>query len=193
MDMLNCLTSESGRFYLDESGMVQRFEPADNNPFVEFYDGLCSRHIDTLIIPCGVKGFCDEFMRSVHVRVKFELPQGLVEIGKTEIGDGCVFANCIIPSVIIPESVQEIGTFAFGLSRIGILQLPVMQHCPYARQFKDSHISVLRLPSALRDSVRHDGDSLMIDGFLSKLEYISDFGCLRSLQYNTHIDQLEFY
>ena len=33
MDALNCLTSESGRFYLDESGLVQRFEPAGGNLF----------------------------------------------------------------------------------------------------------------------------------------------------------------
>ena len=176
MSTLNCLTSESGRFYLDDFGIVQRFEPADSNPFVEFYDGLCGRHIDTMIVPYGVKGFCDEFMRSVHVRVKFELPQGLVEIGKVEIGDGCVFANCVIPSVVIPESVQEIGKFAFGLSRVGMLQLPLVQHCPYARQFKDSQISVLRLPNALRDSVRHDGDSLMIDGVLPGTENVSEFG-----------------
>ena len=68
IDTLNCLTSESGRFYLDNSGIVQRFEPADGNMFDEFYDGLCTRHIDTLIVPCGTKGFCDQFMRSVRVR-----------------------------------------------------------------------------------------------------------------------------
>ena len=193
MDTVNCLTSESGRFYLDESCIVQRFEPAGGNLFDEFYDGLCSRHVDTLIVPCGVKGFCDEFMRYVHVRVKFELPQGLVEIGKAEIGVGCVFANCILPSVVIPESVQEIGSFAFGHSRIGTLQLPLMQHCPYARQFKDSHISVLSLPRVLRDSVHHGGDCLKIDGVLPGAGNVSDFGCLRSLQCNAHIDQLEFY
>ena len=83
-------------------------------------------------------------------------------------------------------------TFAFGLSHIGTLQLPLMQHCPYARQFKDSQISVLRLPNALRDSVRHDGDSLMIDGVLPGTENVSDFGCLRSLC-NSRIHKLEFY
>ena len=196
--MSNCLTSESGRFYLDEFGIVQLFEPADGNPFDEFYDGLCSRHVDTLIVPRGVKGFCGDFMRSVHVRVKFELPQGLVEIGTADVGKvenwvGGVFADCILPSVIIPESVQEIGAFAFGHSRIGTLQLPLMQHCPYARQFKDSHVSVLRLPSALRDLVRQESDHLRVHGILPGAENDSDFGCLYSLQCNTCIDQLEFY
>ena len=198
MDTLNCLKSESGRFYLDEFGMVQRFEPTGGNLFDEFYDGLCSRHVDTLIVPCGVKGFCDEFMRYVHVRVKFELPQGLVEIGKAEVDNdgnwvGGVFANCTLPSVIIPESVQNIGYFAFGNSRIGTLQLPLIQHCPYARQFKDSHVSVLRLPSVLRDLSHLEGERLKVDGILPGAENDSDFGYLRSLVWNTYIDQLEFY
>ena len=197
MDTLNCLKSESGRFYLDESGIVQRFEPADGNLFDEFYDGLCSRHVDTLIVPCGVKGFCDQFMRSVHVRVKFELPQGLVEIGNDEdflSGNdvGCVFANCTLPSVGIPESVQMIGRFAFGNSRIGTLQLPLILHRSYARQFKGSHISVLRLPNALRDLVHHESDRLRVHGTLPGAENYYP-GWLYSLACNAYVDYLEFY
>ena len=197
IDTLNCLTSESGRFYLDESGIVQRFEPADGNMFDEFYDDLCTRHIDTLIVPCGAKGFCGQFMRSVHVRVKFELPQGLVEIGNDEenlSGNdvGCVFANCTLPSVSIPEGVQKIGRFAFGNSRIGTLQLPLIRHCTYSRQFKGSHISVLRLPNALRDVVHQESDHLRVHGILPGAENYSD-GWLHSLACNAYIDQLEFY
>ena len=197
IDTLNCLTSESGRFYLDNSGIVQRFEPADGNMFDEFYDGLCTRHIDTLIVPCGAKGFCDQFMRSVRVRVKLELPQGLVEVGNDEeflSGNdvGCVFADCTLPSVSIPESVQKIGRFAFGNSRIGILQLPLIRHCPYARQFKGSRISVLRLPSVLRDFVHQESDNLRSHGILPGAVSHYD-GLLHSLAANAYIDQLEFY
>ena len=196
MDAMNCLTSESGRFYLDEFGIAQRFEPADGNVFDESYDGFCSRHVDTLIVPCGVKGFCDQFMRSVHVRVKFELPQGLVEIGNDEdflSGNdvGCVFANCTLPSVSIPESVQKIGRFAFGNSHIGTLQLPLIRCRPYARQFKGSHISVLRLPNALRDLVHQEGERLRVDGTLPGEKHPP--GWLHSLACNAYIDQLEFY
>ena len=46
----------------------------------------------------------------------------------------------------IPNSVKEIGNFAFGHSRIEILQLPSTLHSPYVRQFKDSYIETLFLP-----------------------------------------------
>lgn len=56
------LESESGTFYIDENGIVQRFEPSDGNPFIDEKTDLNDNYIHsteksirTLIItdPCG--------------------------------------------------------------------------------------------------------------------------------------------
>ena len=56
------LKSESGSFYVDKNGVVQRFEPAQDNPFVEEETELNDNYtyttnvsICTVIIPDGVK------------------------------------------------------------------------------------------------------------------------------------------
>lgn len=148
------LQSESGTFFIDEYGILQRFEPAADNPFIEEmtelndnYTYTTHKSIRTLIIPNGVKGFVSDFMRGIKVVEKFELPEGLINIG-----EDC-FANCILPMVAIPKSVQEIGIFAFGHTHIDTLQLPATLHSPYLRQFKDSHIGALKLPKEWKNHV----------------------------------------
>ena len=149
--------SQSGKFFINDDGIVLSFEPSKENAFIiedtevkEIYEYRTTRSIRTFIVPDGVKGFVSEFMRDTRVIEKFELPNSLLSIGNNsfEIGSRitCVFADCILPSVIIPKSVKEIGTFAFGHSWIETLQLPASLHSPYGRQFKDSHIGNLVLP-----------------------------------------------
>ena len=186
------LTSESGRFILDEAGIVQRFEPSEDNPLTEVYEGATHHAIDTLVVPRGVRGFCDGFMRDVQVKSRFDLPDGLVSIGGTRAFPGCVFADCELPLVIIPESVREIGTFAFGHARIDTLQMPMVR-CEYARQFKEARIGTLRLPGILRNAVALRGSDLQLDGELPD-DDDSELGWLRSLCCNdTQIGKLEFY
>ena len=188
--------SESGRFYIDKDGIVQRFEPTEDNPFVDddsdYTVTKVHKAIHTLIVPKGVKGFVSDFMRGVRVTERFELPEGLISIGNNsfDIGDGvhCVFADCILPTVIIPQSVKVVGNFAFGHTRIETLQLPASLHSPYGRQFKDSHIETLRLPKAWKNMVSVDKD-----GFLKATDalYSEDFGYLRWP--STHVERLELY
>lgn len=186
------LTSESGRFHLNGVGIVQRFEPSGDNPLMEECEGICRHVIDTLIVPGGVRGFCDEFLRSVHVKSRFELPDSLVSIGGTTAFPGCVFADCDLPLVVIPEGVREIGTFAFGNARIETLQMPLVR-CEYARQFKEARIGTLRLPGVLRNSVALRGSSLHTDGELP-VGNERELGWLRSICCNdTQIGKLEFY
>lgn len=186
------LTSESGRFILDGAGVVQRFEPSEDNPLTEVNEGAPHHAIGTLVVPRGVRGFCDEFMRSVHVKSRFELPDGLVSIGGTTAFPGCVFADCDLPLVVIPEGVREIGTFAFGCARIETLQMPLVR-CEYARQFKEARIGTLRLPGVLRNSVALRGSSLHTDGELP-VGNERELGWLRSICCNdTQIGKLEFY
>lgn len=158
------LKSESGSFYVDKTGVMQRFEPAGDNPYIEEetefndnYTYTTHKSIRTMIMPNGVKGFVSDFMRGVRVTERFVLPEGLERIGNNSFDidteESCVFANCILPSVVIPQSVQEIGNFAFGHSHIESLQLPESLQSPYSRQFKDSYIGTLRLPKEWRDSV----------------------------------------
>ena len=158
------LNSESGSFYVDDCGIAQRFEPADDNPFhneeIEIESNFIyttQKSIRTFVVPEGVKGFVSDFMRYTRVLERFELPEGLLGIGNNtfdyDAEYNCVFANCILPAVVIPESLTEIGMFAFGHSHIDSLQLPKSLHSPYGRQFKDSYIGTLILPNAWKDRV----------------------------------------
>ena len=193
------LNSESGSFYVDKKGVVQRFEPARDNPFIEEetehndnYTYQTHKSIRTMIIPKGVKGFASDFMRGVRVTERFELPEGLERIGNNSfdinIEEHCVFANCILPSVVIPQSVKEIGNFAFGNTHIDVLQFPASLRSPYGRQFKDSYIGLLRLPHDWKGMV-----SLDDDGHLSVNSTMDTdiFGYLRWP--STYVEKLVFY
>ena len=193
------LESESGSFFIDENGIVQRFEPSAGNPFIDEKTDLNDNYIHsteksirTLIIPEGVKGFSSDFMRGVRVTERFELPEGLISIGNNsfDIGkeENCVFANCILPSVVVPRSVKEIGNFAFGHSHIDSLQLPEALHSPYGRQFKDSYIGTLRLPEEWRHKASLDKyNRLCVTDSLDT----NAFGYLRWP--STYVEMLEFY
>ena len=206
---LKCLTSESGLFYVDAVGAVWRFESAVDNPFMDtvedlghsvhllgfhpFFDcfrGKWHKTIRTLIIPQGVTEFCEGFMRGVHVLERFELPKGITRFGFN--GFGCVFAECRIPFVAMPETVQEIGCFCFGHCLIHRLRLPLLNRCEYERQFKDSAIEVLELPSALKGCVWiESGNRLTFD----RERDLPDgaYGCFSSIGANALVGRIAFY
>lgn len=199
-DCTKVLRSESGTFFINDKGIVQRFEPAADNPFIEEdtdiesnYTHTTHKSIRTFVVPEGVKGFVSEFMRYTRVIERFELPDGLMSIGNNsfDYNTECnsVFANCILPSVVIPESVTEIGIFAFGHTHIDSLQLPKSLHSPYGRQFKDSYIGTLILPKEWKDcvSIGKYGDLRLSGVLLDNANY----GYLRWP--STHVGQLKFY
>ena len=155
---LNYIESPSGKFFINNEGIALDFEPSKENKFIiediEYRERYCYRtykSIRTFIVPEGVKGFVSDFMRNIRVVEKFELPNSLLSIGNNLFGVKhemhAVFADCILPSVIIPKNVQEIGVFAFGNSHIQSLKLPSSLRSPYGRQFKDSFIDTVFLPS----------------------------------------------
>lgn len=193
------LKSESGMFFVDDKGIVQRFEPAVDNPFIEEDTEIETntptgyKSIRTFIVPAGVKGFMSDFMRATRIVERYELPEGLISIGNhsfdVEKECHCVFANCILPEVVIPQSVKEIGNFAFGHSQIDMLQLPATLCSPYGRQFKDSHIGTLRLPKEWKDNVALGKYN---DLFIKDQWFDNDkYGYLRWP--STYIENLEFY
>ena len=191
------LESESGAFFLDEHGIVERFEPSIDNPFkderTEKGDIVTQKSIRSLIVPEGVKGFVSEFMRRVRVLELFELPNGLLSIGNNSFSiedeQQCVFANCILPSVVIPETVQQIGNFAFGSSHIECLQLPATLRSEYGRQFKDGYIGVLKMPVEWKNDVEKDKYGCL--RLMGDLRSDRGFGYLRWP--STHVERLEFY
>ena len=196
------LTSESGLFYVDDEGIVLRFEPSEDNPIKEekvdepyAYDGfVVKKSIKHLIVPEGVKGFVSDFMRGISILERFVLPKGLLSIGKIthEFRDDdahCVFSHTTLPTVVIPESVKELSSFAFGHTRIECLQLPASLHSPYGRQFKDSTIGILRLPKEWKECVSLDKNGRL---HLTGVWFNDDkYGYLRWP--STHVEKLEFY
>lgn len=196
------LISESGTFYVDDGGIVLRFEPSEDNQIKEekvdepqaYYGSVVEKSIKHLIVPEGVKGFLSDFMRGIRVLERFSLPNGLLCIGNNTYevvtNDAhCVFADCILPTVVVPESVKELGTFAFGHTCIECLQLPESLQSPYGRQFMDSSIGTLRLPKEWKDGVSLDkyGNLHITRAWFSDDKY----GYLRGVC--THVEKLEFY
>ena len=149
------LTSESGKFYCND-GLVCRFEPSSYNESPDGIDapqghGHGMWHYDTavrtMIVPDGVRGFCDEFFMGGAVTDIFILPDSLESIGNDSVDSiGCVFINCFLPEVVIPKNVRFIGKYCFGRSYIKKMVIRKTNQAPYLRQFKDSTIEKLYLP-----------------------------------------------
>lgn len=193
------LRSESGIFHIDDCGIVHRFEPSEENPFIdektEFrknYSTITYKSIRTFVVPKGIKGFVSGFMRYTRVLERFELPDGLLSLGNNSFdintACNCVFADCILPTVVIPESVKEIGIYAFGASHIDCLQLPATLNSPCGRQFKDSYIATVRLPKEWEHGVSLVEGQLRFSGRLLDNE---KYGCFRWP--GTQVGSLEFF
>lgn len=200
--VLECIESQSGKFFIDEKGIALSFEPSKENEFIieettfeDYYVYRTNRSIRTFIVPEGVKGFVSNFLFYTRVIERFELPNGLLSIGSyTEPHHCSVFAGCILPSVNIPQSVKELGDFAFGHSRIETLQLPSSIRSPYGRQFKDSYIGTLIVPSEWKDFIFLGSDYHHLipntDNIVADKHYYMNFGYLT--WYSTYIGKLEF-
>lgn len=162
------IDSPSGRFVVFLTGRLLSFTPSENNPvlYTEIEHILNpylpvqiekEPHLDTLIIPKGVKSLHAEFMRGYHIDSKIVFPETLESIGDIQwddmaCEDHCVLANTHLPEVIIPKSVKMIGTYAFGGSHIKKLVFENTIICEYARQFKDSRIDELVIPKVMWES-----------------------------------------
>lgn len=188
--------SVSGVFYLDKEGMARDFSAAESNPLISECHGYCRKAINSFVVPHGVKGLASRILNEVWVRERFELPEGLVHIGRGSTPFGpCAFTKCDLPTVIIPASVETLGTYAFAKCQIQRLRLPILKQCPYERQFKGASIGVLELPVELQDLVRLKGEHLAVcDKLPGETVLKPDYGCLRSLCCNADsIGILGFY
>lgn len=192
----SCLRSESGAFSLDKDGVARCFDAAEGNPLLSEYHGYCRKAINSFVVPYGVKGLDSRILSEVWVREKFELPEGLVHIGRGSSPFGpCAFTKCDLPTVVIPASVEVLGAYAFAKCQIQRLRLPLLNNCPYERQFKGASIGVLELPIELQDLVRLKGEHLTVCGKLPGEAVLKpDYGCLQSLCCNADIiGGIEFY
>lgn len=141
------LISESGTFICSRNLLgtdvtLEEFIPTPEN-IVEKQNSVFK--VKSLIIPNGVNHFSDECLRYISVIDTFELPETIKSIGRINWHHptGNVLANSELPEVMIPQSVEIIGVFAFGNSRIKKLKLPRGIKSEYARQFKGAHIGTL--------------------------------------------------
>lgn len=148
--------SSSGTFYHVDN-IVNSFIPNPENIIkggIDAPDGWSEgvRHynnaIKTLIVPKGVKGFTDHFLRGWAVTESMVLSDSVLSIGQ-ENGVGCVFANCYFPEIILPDTLKCLGAYAFGHCYIKKLIVPPTVKSKYNRQFKDSTIEELYLPKVV--------------------------------------------
>lgn len=163
---LHRLESPSGLFWVDFKGTILALEPFGNNLYIEpqkidnpwqLYKTKDIIHLETLIVPEGVKQFPAEFIRRYHIDSKIIFPSTLEAIGDIKWDDKhsechSVLADTHLPEVIIPKSVTMIGTFAFGNSHIKKLVFENIISSEYARQFKDSRIDELVIPKTMWES-----------------------------------------
>lgn len=166
------ISSESGTFICNSniSGLgvtLMEFIPNPENIVEKQNNTLV---VKSLIIPKGINHFCDECLRGITVIDKLELPETIKSIGNIdwEHSHGCVFANSDLPEVLIPQSVETIGIFAFGNSKIKKLVLPRGIVSEYARQFKDSHIEIL---SVSYDEWENSNSKTYIKNFFMHVSY----------------------
>ncbi len=149
--------SESGLFECDNQGKLLKFFPDSENIMEETkvkeiyrlggetlkdYYRPC---VHTLIIPEGVTSFRSGFFRGGLVNDIIRFPSTLKQIGSDY--EDCVFAESFLPEVFIPRTVNTIGKFAFGKSHVKKLILEDDIHYIYSRQFKESVIEKLVIPS----------------------------------------------
>lgn len=126
--------------------------------------------VRNLIIPYGIHHFCDDCLRGICVTDEFKMPDTIISIGSMDGGasHGCVFADSDLPEVVIPQTIETIGIFAFGNSKIKKLVLPPGNASLYARQFKDAHIATLCVS---RDEWEHSGYNSYIYNFFVHAKY----------------------
>ena len=182
----SCLRSESGAFPIDKDGVARCFFEAEGNPMLSEHHGYCRKAINSFVVPHGVKGLDSRILSEVWVREKFELPEGLVHIGRGSSPFGpCAFTKCDLPTVVIPPSVETLGAYAFAKCQIQRLRLPLLNNCPYERQFKGASIGVLELSA----------DWQKVDAELTGRSWQeSGFGCLYSLFCNADsIGEVRYY
>lgn len=135
------ITNESGRFWVDTFGVLQRFDcDYDNKAGVDYNKSV--RRVFTLHIPEGVTVLQEDAFQNYDVLWDLTLPDSLKVLGTNH---GCAFSGSRLPEVHISESLEILGTFAFGCSCIHDLYLPEKMPWPYARHFKSACIGVLHI------------------------------------------------
>lgn len=149
MNMQQVISTESGKFFC-EKGCIVDFEPNPENVVVAKAKDM---HIvmNHLIFP-SKEGFTESINATLFDNMiilgRVRLPDNLTEIGNThnnKEGSG-TFVNCQFNILEIPPLVENIGNFAFGDCKIGILKLyPRVLSTEYARQFKGAEIENLYL------------------------------------------------
>lgn len=148
------LKNETGAFLCNEDGKLLSYYPSievlmDKPTEIENYPNCFYKPcIRAMKIPEGVTSFSSNFFRFGMIEEELILPNSLKTIG-TDM-DGCIFANTYIGHIAIPKSVEAIGVFAFGSSRIKELVYPdKIIESQYMRQFKDAIIDNLTIPKGV--------------------------------------------
>lgn len=147
------LKNETGLFECDEDGKLLSYYPSievlmeitEVRELHAYRDSYYRPFIHSMIIPEGVTSFSGNFFRGGYIAGTLELPNTIKTIGSEE--DTCVFAETSIGHIILPDSIESIGTFAFGNSKIEeFVYSNKIVELQYLGQFKKTIINRLLLP-----------------------------------------------
>jgi len=140
-------------YYPSINVLMEKTEVREHYTYRDSYYRPC---VHSMIVPEGVTSFCRDFFRGGMIEGDLVLPQTLKMIG-TEIDD-CVFADSSIGRIILPNTIESIGAFAFGNSKIVEFVYPdKIIELQYARQFKGTNINKLLLPQSVFDYLQVQG------------------------------------
>lgn len=109
------LRSESGVFLLDREGVAQVFSASEENPMLKEYHGSCRKVINSFVVPHGVKGIGGRILNEIWVREKFELPDGLVHIGR---GSSAFGPRAFLPNAPFRRLLFRRAWRSWGLMRL---------------------------------------------------------------------------
>ena len=142
------LKNKSGSFWVDDAGVLLRFDCAYGNEVGAASSDSPVRQIYELHIPEGVTVLQEDAFREYDILWDLTLPDSLEVLGT---GHGCAFSGSRLPEVRIPETLKTLGIYAFGSSCIHDLYLPEKMPWPYARHFKSACIGALHISRRYQD------------------------------------------
>lgn len=153
---MKMLENETGRFFVDEKGRLERYEPSFRSQMNE------SRHLLLLALPEGVRAlpsgmFYNDF-NSYKITEELTFPRSLVCIG-VGCGEGNVFNRSQLPDVWLPEKLETLGDYSFAhstISSVTITGASEWLQLGICRQFKDSRVGMIRVPMKYREVLEAD-------------------------------------
>lgn len=134
--IMKTVTNSCGVFWIDENGLLCKFECAEQNYYKPLNDPdyRNERHLDYLRIPEGVTSLPCGAFDGYTVFMEVEFPNTLTVLGDSA---GGVFRRCHLSHTLeLPSGVNFVGEDSFFLSVLDTVQIPIDTDAQTAQKLK---------------------------------------------------------